>query len=234
MAKILLIDADSDYAEAIAFGLRRDGINISVTPDGLQGLRRWEAEPFDLVIVDADAPCIDGYDLCRQIRERSDTPVIITSSLYRDDVIVRGYQAGADDFVGKPFSLRQLALRIKAVLRRVRASEDEHPSSVVKVGALVLDGQSHEVVMQGVPVRLTPLEFRIAYMLALNAGRVVPTERLVQYAWGYDGGDAGMLKTHICHIRQKLGLRPGSPYQIKAVPGVGYTLPRPAPAAAAS
>lgn len=231
MAKILLIDADSDFAEAIAFGLRRDGMNVSVALDGLQGLRRWQAEPFDLVIVDAEAPRIDGYDLCHQIRQRSDVPVMITSSIYRDDVIVRGYQAGADDFVGKPFSLRQLGLRIKAVLRRVRSTQDDQPSGVVEVGDLMLDGQSHEVVMRGVPVRLTPLEFRIAYILALNAGRVVTTDRLVQYAWGYEGGDPAMLKTHICHIRQKLGLRDGSPYQIKAVPGVGYTLPRPPVAA---
>lgn len=231
MTKILLIDVDVDHADTVAYGLRRDGFTVLLAKDGLQGLRRWETEGPDLTIIDADLPRIDGFELCRRIRDQSDAPIILTSASERDDLIVRAFLAGTDDFISKPFSIRQLSLRIKALLRRVQTSRLQQQSNIVQVGDLTLDSESHEVLKGGSPVRLTPLEFRIMYMLALNAGRVVPTQRLVEFAWGNDADGPGMLKIHICHIRRKLGLRNGSPLQIKAVSGVGYSMSRPCVAA---
>ncbi len=138
--------------------------------------------------------------------------------------IVRGLQVGADDYVTKPFSTKQLHARMKAVLRRAKAGSYGEPTSQVKVGNLVLDLQSHEVTKAGRPVQLTVLEFRILFILAMNEGRVIPYARLVEYAWGYDGGDSSLLKTHICHIRKKLGMPADGKGGIKAVPGVGYSL----------
>jgi DNA-binding response OmpR family regulator len=127
----------------------------------------------------------------------------------------------------KPFSAKQLAARMKAVMRRCQTDPYRQPASQVTVGDLVLDIQSHEVTKAGKPVQLTRLEFRILYMLALNEGRIIPYSRLIEYAWGYyDEGNSNLLKTHICHIRKKLGLAPNGKRGIKAILGVGYSLSR--------
>ena len=124
-----------------------------------------------------------------------------------EEDILRGLQIGADDYMTKPFSAKQLAARMKAVMRRCQTDPYRQPASEVRVGDLVLDLQSHEVTKAGKPVQLTRLEFRILYMLALNEGRIIPYSRLIEYAWGYyDEGNSNLLKTHICHIRKKLSL----------------------------
>ena len=145
-----------------------------------------------------------------------------------------GFAVGADDYVTKPFSHRQLAARIRAVLNRTHGGLTPEPEGDLTVGNLRLNLHSHEVTIRGDRVvRLTPLEFRVLYMLAINEGRVVSSSRLVEYAWGYEGGEASLVKTHISHVRQKLGLdkarpedeRPGD-IRIRTVPWVGYSLTR--------
>jgi DNA-binding response OmpR family regulator len=144
----------------------------------------------------------------------------------RDDEedVVRGLQLGADDYVTKPFSHKQLAARMTAVLRRYDADRYDQAVSEVRVGDLVLDLNAHETRRGSAPIELTAIEFRILFMLAANANRVIPYTRLVEYAWGYDGGDASLLKTHVCHIREKLNLPLSGVGGIKAIPGVGYKL----------
>ena len=137
----------------------------------------------------------------------------------------RGLQLGADDYVTKPFSAKVLAARMKTVMGRIKGGEPTQAR--IRAGDLVLDVQSHEVTKGGEPVQLTPLEFRILSLLALNEGRVITYSRLVEYAWGYyDEGTSALLKTHICHIRKKLALPTTGPGSIKAVLGVGYCLTR--------
>jgi DNA-binding response OmpR family regulator len=126
--------------------------------------------------------------------------------------------------VNKPFSAKQLAARIKAVLRRAQADPYRQPVREVKVGEVRLDLEAYSVTSGDRQIQLTPLEFRILYLLGVNEGRVIPYSRLVEYAWGYEGGDSSLLKTHICHIRQKLNLSAGKNGGIRAVPGVGYGL----------
>jgi DNA-binding response OmpR family regulator len=170
---------------------------------------------------------MDGFEVCRRIRHESTTPVIMLTARDEEDDILRGLQIGADDYMTKPFSAKQLAARMKAVLRRCQSDPYREPTSQVQVGNLVLDLQSHEVTKDGEPIQLTRLEFRILYMLALNEGRIIPYSRLIEYAWGYyDEGNSNLLKTHICHIRKKVGLPPGGKRGIKAVLGVGYSLSR--------
>lgn len=140
--------------------------------------------------------------------------------------VLRGCRLGADDYVTKPFSYKQLAARIRAVARRSSESALTEPAHELAVGDLVLDLQSYEVRKAGRVVHLTRLEFRILYLLAQNVGRVIPYTRLVEYAWGYDGGDSSLLKTHICHLRKKLGLPATGGGSITAVPGVGYRFNR--------
>jgi DNA-binding response OmpR family regulator len=175
------------------------------------------------VLLDVNMPKINGFEVCRRIRHDNETPVIMLTASDEEDDVVRGLQLGADDYVTKPFSVKQLTHRMKAVMRRCRSDPYREALREVRVDDLVLNLQSYEATKGDARVQLTPLEFRLLYLLAMNPGRVIPYSRLVEYAWGYDGGEATLIKTHICHIRKKLGL--GSEQGgIKAVAGVGYSL----------
>jgi DNA-binding response OmpR family regulator len=226
--KVLLVDDDVDLLDLMTYALRREGYTVLAAVDGQQALSRWEADAPDIVLLDGNLPKLDGFEVCRRIRHASRTPVIMLTGRDEEADVVRGLQYGADDYVTKPFSAKQLAARMAAVLRRCEATPYEQPAREVRVGDLVLELQSHEVTRGGKPVRLTPLEFRVLYMLAMNEGRVVPYSRLVEYAWGYyDEHTSNLLKTHICHVRKKLGLGAGPRGGIASVLGVGYRLTRP-------
>ena len=230
--KILVADDDPDLLDVTTYALRRHGYNIVTATDGIQAVERCEDERPDLMLLDIGLPRLNGFEVCRRIRERSSIPIIMLTARNDDDNVVQGFLTGADDYVTKPFSHRQLAARIRAVLNRTHGGLTPEPEGDLTVGSLRLDLHSHEVNIRGErTVRLTPLEFRVLYMLAINEGRVVSSSRLVEYAWGYEGGEASLVKTHISHVRQKLGLeksrpegeRPGD-IRIRTVPWVGYSL----------
>jgi DNA-binding response OmpR family regulator len=222
--KVLLVDDDLDLLDVTAYALRREGFDVLPATDGVQALQRWEVDRPDIVVLDVGLPRMNGFDVCRKIRAEATTPIILLTALHDDDHVVQGFRLGADDYVTKPFSPRQLAMRIHAVWRRGSRATTLEPARLLRVGNAVLDVEMHQVRQNGRVVRLTPIEFRLLHLLASNAGRVVSTERLVEYAWGYDRGDASLVKTHICHIRKKLRLPPDGPGSIRAVPGVGYRL----------
>jgi DNA-binding response OmpR family regulator len=222
--KVLLVDDDIDLLDVTAYALRREGFNVIAATDGLHALQRWETDHPDLVVSDVEMPRLDGLELCRRIRQESPTPVILLTGHNREEEIVRGFQIGADDYVTKPFSPKQLAMRIRAVHRRGATTNQPEPVRHLRVGQLLLDRETHEVSDDGRPVHLTPLEFKLLYILATNAERVVTANRLVDYAWDYDGGDVSLLKTHFSHLRKKLGLPRPDLGDIKAVPRVGYRL----------
>jgi DNA-binding response OmpR family regulator len=221
----LVVEDDVDLVDLLTYALRRDGYTVSAALDGQQGLQRWESDKPDIVLLDANLPKIDGFEILRRIRLGGTTPVIMLTGRDDEEDIVRALRVGADDYVTKPFSAKQLSARMKAVLRRCQSDPYRQAINELRLGDLVLDRPSHQATRGGEPIQLTPLEFRIFYLLAMNVGRVIPYSRLVEYAWGYDGGDSSLLKTHICHIREKLGLSAGvSTGAIRAVPGVGYSL----------
>jgi two-component system, OmpR family, response regulator len=232
--KILVVEDDPDMLDVTTYALRREGYNIVTATDGQQAIDRHLDERPDLVLLDVGLPRMNGFDVCRRIRETAATPIIMLTARNDDDNVVQGFLTGADDYVTKPFSHRQLAARIRAVLNRTHGGLTPEPEGNLTVGSLRLDMQSHEVsIKEERAVRLTPLEFRLLYMLAINEGRVVSASRLVEYAWGYEGGEASLVKTHISHVRQKLGLdkdRAGveqpDDVRIRTVPWVGYSLTR--------
>jgi len=222
--KVLVVDDDADLLDLTSYALRREGFTVIPASDGLQAVARWESEAPDLVVLDANMPKMNGYEVCRRIRQASATPVIMLTARGDEEDILQGLQLGADDYVTKPFSAKQLVARMRAVLRRCETDPYRQPVSRLSVGDVTLDLESHEATKGGEAVQLTPLEFRILYMLAMNEGRVIPYARLVEYAWGYDGGDSSLLKTHISHLRSKLGLTGEGACGIRAVPSVGYSL----------
>jgi DNA-binding response OmpR family regulator len=228
---VLIVEDDVDLLDLLAYGLRRDGYGVLTALDGDRGLQRWESEKPDLVLLDVNLPKINGFDVCRRIRASSSTPIILLTGRDDDDDVVRGLRFGADDYVTKPFSAKQLSARMNAVLRR-SGDRTHQPLGRIRISDLMLELDSHQATKNGVDIQLTALEFRILYMLAMNAGRVVSYSRLVEYAWRYDGGDSSLLKTHISHIRDKLKLHNPQSGDIRAVAGVGYKLTAPLGASA--
>jgi DNA-binding response OmpR family regulator len=222
---VLLVDDDRDLIDVLTYILRREGYEVLAAYDGEQGWDRFQSDQPELVVLDANMPGLDGMEVCRRIREVSTAPVIMLTARTDDVDKIVGLELGADDYVTKPFSAKVLAARMKSVL--ARRNKGEPTQARVQAGDLVLDLESHEVTKGGVPAQLTPLEFRILYLLAMNEGRVIPYSRLVEYAWGYyDEDNSSLLKTHICHLRKKLGLAASKGHggAIKAILGVGYSL----------
>ena len=225
--KVLVVDDDEELLDLMSYALRREGFSVLGAVDGQQALLRWETDKPDIILLDGTLPKIDGFDVCRRIRHESTTPIIMVTARDDEADIVRGLQVGADDYVTKPFSTRQLVARIRAVLRRSQPDSFRQPTGEVRAGEIVLDMQSHQATKGGMAVQLTVLEFRILHLLAMNEGRVIPYSRLIEYGWGYyDEHNSRLLKTHITHLRTKLGLSADKPGGIKSVLGVGYSLTR--------
>jgi len=232
--KVLVVDDDSGHLAFMTDALGHEGYRVMTAGDGHEALLRWQVDRPDLVLLDAILAKVDGFEVCRQIRHESDTPVILLTARRDEADVVRGLQLGADDYVTKPFSLRQVVARMQAVLRRYQHRQERRSEAGrnVRAGDLVLNSETHSVRKGGRSVVLTRLEFRLLQILAMNESRVVPHARLIEYAWGYESPyHAMVLKSHIGHLRRKLGVGTTGPGAIQAVIGIGYTLVRAAPAA---
>ena len=224
---VLLADDDKDFLDVTAYGLRRAGFAVSAVTNGQEALDSLIAEEPDIALLDVDMPFLPGIQACQRIRDTSQMPVVLMSGNRHESEIVRGFTAGADDYLVKPLSVQHLVMRLRAILKRTRArGADVTPHHLV-MGALTIDIDAFEVTVEEKPVRLTRLEFQLFYGLAANAGRVVPTSRLIDFGWGMDGeGDVSLLKTHFSHIRRKIK-EVQLPLMIRAMPGAGYRLDLP-------
>lgn len=220
--KLLLADDDAALAEVTAFALRRAGYAVVTAGHGVQALERWAAEQPDLVLLDIQMPQKDGLAVCRELRTQSDVPIIMLTVKSSDDDVVGGLQLGADDYVTKPFSPRQLVARIEAVLRR----RGPVPASRLTAGAITLDPDQHVMLVAGQPVRLTRLEYRLLHYLLVNQGQVLPTETIVSHVWGYGDGDRSLLKQLVFRLRGKIAAAGGDDRVIATVAGIGYTIAR--------
>lgn len=221
--KALVVDDDLALADVVSFTLRKAGYEVIVAYDGLVALDRWRTDLPDLIILDLNLPKLDGLSVCRQIRAQDDTPVIILSVRGEEDDIVTGLKLGADDYIVKPFSPRQLVARAEAVLRRVG---DARPSpGHLTIGDLSLDLSRCKVsCREELIAKLTPLECRLMEILMLNHGQVMLTDTLIDQVWGPQGGDKDMLKQLVYRLRHKIEVCPSKLMFIETVSGVGYSL----------
>jgi DNA-binding response OmpR family regulator len=222
--RVLCIDDDTRLYELLASYLGENGVRLEHAPDGRQGLATLERGVFDAVLLDVMMPGLDGLEVCRRIREKSRIPVIMLTARGDETDRVVGLELGADDYVPKPFSPRELLARLRAVLRRTSTSGGEPP---LVVGNVSVDLQAREVRVSGGVVELTALEFDLLVALARRPGRVVPREVLLEEA---GRGDVTVsdrtVDVHVSHLRRKLGDDPRAPRLIKTVRGVGYVLAR--------
>ncbi len=229
--KALVVDDDRVLADVLAFTLRREGFHVVLAYDGEAALHCWTEEQPDLVVLDINMPRLDGFDVCRRIRAQADTPIILLTVRGEEDDIVRGLGLGADDYITKPFSPRQLVARAHAVLRRAGKTP---AAAIHQAGELALDPSRRELrIGGGQSVSLTPLESRLLDYLMLNAGHVLTAEAIITHVWGAEGGDRDMLRQLVHRLRLKIAQawtndegepRSGTPAQIETVPGLGYGL----------
>jgi DNA-binding response OmpR family regulator len=220
--KILVVDDDRVLADVVSFTLRREGYEIIMAYDGQTGIKRWEEESPDLIVLDVNLPRVDGFSVCEQIRHQSDVPIILLTVRGEEEDIVRGLEIGADDYIPKPFSPRQLVARVRAVLRRA----GQKPAGMLRAsGDMKLDLNRRVVTIgDAEPVTLTPLEMRLLDYLMLNAGHVVTTNDLISHIWGPAGGDRDMLRQLVHRLRSKIETDPSQPSMIETIPGIGYGL----------
>ena len=224
--KILIVDDERAITDLLEYNLQRNDYQVIVAHDGRQALRLAQVEQPDLVILDLMLPGLDGLDVCRALQRESSVPIIMLTA--RDEEVDRvvGLELGADDYVTKPFSVRELMARVKAVLRRAVSGETT-VAAVRRIGPLEIDTISREARLEGAPLRLTQLEFDLLETLARHAGQALSREQLLDQAWGYDYyGDARAVDSAIKRLRARLREAGGDPGIISTVRGVGYRLER--------
>jgi two-component system OmpR family response regulator len=223
-SRVLLIDDDARLVELISTYLGQNGVQLTAAPDGPRGLAALDQGAFEAVLLDVMMPGMDGLEVCKRIRGKSNIPVIMLTAKGDETDRVVGLEIGADDYIAKPFSPRELLARLRAVLRR---SSPDVVAEQLRVGDIMIDVPSREVKVQGKAADLTGIEFDILVALVRRAGRVVPRDALLAEAGRSDVvvGER-TVDVHISHLRQKLGDDPKSPRLIKTVRGVGYVLTR--------
>jgi len=221
MAQVLVVDDDVTVREVVVSYLRAGGHTVTEAPDGDQALRAMRAQPADLVVLDLMMPGIDGLEVCRRLRTTSDVPIIMLTALGAEVDRVVGLESGADDYVTKPFSPRELVLRVDALLRRVGEKSRPATGSVTD-GDLVVDSGRHEVTLDGAPVALTSREFDLLRFLVSNPGTAYSRDDLLQQVWGWSFGDQSTVTVHVRRLREKVERDPKRPTRLVTVWGVGY------------
>ena len=222
--RILLVDDEQSVQTLLAYPLRKEGYEVVPALDGLEALNRASNQTFDLIVLDVMLPKVDGFEVCRQLRARSSVPIIMLTAKGEEFDKVLGLELGADDYITKPFSVREFRSRVKAVLRRAdRARDEDIVEEAIEEGDLVIDFERRVVSMAGAEVRLTYVEFEILSALARAPGRVFSRQALLERVWGDSAyRDPRTVDVHIRHLREKLEGDPKEPDYLFTVRGVGY------------
>jgi two-component system, OmpR family, response regulator len=228
MATILLVDDEPTLVATLDYNLRRDGHEVIIARDGQAALDQAERARVDLVVLDVMLPKIDGFEVCRAIRRESTVPILMLTARDSEVDKVVGLEIGADDYMTKPFSMRELLARVKAMLRRNSMRPDEpapRGKGVIKLPGVEVDLAARLVRRDGKAVHLKPRAFDLLAFLAQNRGRVFSRDQLLEHVWGYDfSGDTRTVDVHVRWLREKIEANPSSPRVLETVRGVGYRL----------
>lgn len=225
---ILAVDDEPRLLKFLALNLEAKGFAALTTTDGQHALELVRSRQPDLVLLDLMMPQMDGFTLCQSIRQCSAVPIIILTARGQDQEKVRGFELGADDYLTKPFSVQELMARIRAVIRRAQVISNDSAyalQSTMTIGPLTLDDSRHEVRMADREIVLAPLEYRLLFYLAQNAGRVVTQDQLLEHIWGEEyAGEGHLLRVNMSRLRSKLEPDPAHPRYLLTKPGIGYML----------
>ncbi len=229
-ATVLVVEDEASFVEALTIGLRREGFDVVVAVDGAEALEKFDEVDPDVVLLDVMLPKVTGIDVCRQLRKRTQVPIIMVTAKGAEIDTVVGLEVGADDYVTKPYRLRELVARMRAVLRRsdaLGASGNGLTPGMIEVGDVRLDPDEHRVTVGDTELSLPLKEFELLHLLLANAGRVLPRETLIDRVWGNDYvGDTKTLDVHIKRLRSKVEPDPAVPTRIVTIRGLGYKYER--------
>jgi len=222
--RILVVDDEPAIVDAVTYALRASGFEVDTFGDGESALEAARANGYDVLVLDVRLPGLSGLEICRRLRDESDVPILILTAMDAEVDRVLGLEAGADDYVTKPFSVAELVSRVRAILRR-RELDRASSGGVRRVGSLELDVNRHEVRIDGRTIRLTPSEFRLLAFLAQEPERVYSRREIMQHLWDSTYvGDQRACDIHVSNLRRKIEETPGPPRRLVTVRGVGYKL----------
>ena len=228
-SKVLVVEDDRTLLEVLQYNLTKEGYDVLTASDGAKGLETARSNKPDLVILDVMLPKIDGYEVCRILRKEMTVPILILTARSEETDRVVGLEVGADDYVTKPFSMRELMARVRAMLRRTEMMKKEvvsasgAPSSSLKIGDFEIDTARHRISRGGIALELSRMEFALLDFLARNEGQVFSRDHLLEKVWGYDfSGDTRTVDVHVSWLRRKIEADPAHPEHLLTVRGVGY------------
>ena len=225
MAKrVLVVDDEKLIVKGIRFSLEQDGMEVDCAYDGEEALKLLQEREYDMVLLDVMLPKVTGFEVCQQIREFSNMPVVMLTAKGDDMDKILGLEYGADDYITKPFNILEVKARIKAIMRRTaKKATPEVKSQIIEAGDLVLDGESRRISIAGKEINLTAKEFDVLELLVLNPNKVYSRENLLNIVWGYEYlGDVRTVDVHIRRLREKIEANPSEPKYVHTKWGVGY------------
>lgn len=225
---VLVVEDEESLASTLSYNLRKNGFNVISASDGLEGLRAAQRDNPDVIVLDLMLPKMDGLEVCRRLRADSDVPVLMLTAKGEELDRIVGLEMGADDYLTKPFSMRELMARVRALLRRAggRASGPDDTSRIT-AGGVELDARGRTATRNGEELNLKPKEFDLIHFLAKNAGQVFTREQLLEHVWGYEFfGGSRTVDVHVRWLREKIEGDPGKPQHLLTVRGVGYKFVR--------
>lgn len=222
---ILVVDDEKPIVDILRFNLEKEGYKVAEALDGEEGLNLAFSKEPDLILLDVMLPKMDGFEVCRKVREKSSVPILMLTAREEEVDKVLGLEMGADDYITKPFSVRELLARVKANLRRTSAGDEKADGEIMRIGALTINCDRYEVVKNGETIDLTLREFELIKFLAQQSGRIFSRESLLEKVWGYEYyGDVRTVDVTVRRLREKIEDDPGNPVYVMTKRGVGYYL----------
>lgn len=224
--KVLVVEDDANLLETLKYNLKKESYDVVTAADGEQAVEVARREKPDLILLDIMLPKLSGYEVCRILRKEMTSPVLMLTARAEETDKIVGLEIGADDYVTKPFSMRELIARVRAMLRRTRIMETPSPEAdTIRIGDIRIDIARHRALLNDIVIELNPKEFDLLVFLARNKGLVFSREQLLEKVWGYDyAGDTRTVDVHIRWLRQKIETDPGNPKYVVTVRGTGYKL----------
>ena len=220
---VLVVEDEENLVEALRYNLEHEGYAVLTAPDGGSGLETARAALPDLVILDVMLPNLDGLEVCRILRRETDVPILMLTAKGEEIDRVVGLEVGADDYVTKPFSMRELMARVRAMLRRQRKTAPARMAEPLRSGSLAVDVDAHQVSLNGEELRLKPREFDLLALFMRNPGRAFTRDQILEQLWGHDYiGDVRTVDVHVRWLREKIEAEPSTPARIITIRGVGY------------
>lgn len=222
--KVLVVDDEKLIVKGIRFSLEQDGMDVDCAYDGEEALKLIRENKYNIILLDVMLPKLDGFQVCQQVREFSDVPIVMLTAKGEDMDKILGLEYGADDYITKPFNILEVKARIKAIMRRTAASEPkEENSKVIESGDLKLECESRRLFVQGREINLTAKEFDLLELLVMNPNKVYSRENLLNLVWGYEyPGDVRTVDVHVRRLREKIEPNPSEPKYVHTKWGVGY------------